>query len=172
MAGGKGLGGERFSSWILQSKSSSKLMTEEPYLHARKIDSGYKSVWNLTSPRRNTTQKLSLIDACHLRAAGTLPLTRSKNRAIIVTAAAGRIYFSNWLNGHPRFPEGDICIFKFQSCQHGRQNRPLSRHKNKRGYTAGNKVVVNKIQVTIFPQSSASSPGTRSAADGLTIGTS
>jgi hypothetical protein len=36
----------------------------------------------------------------------------------------------------------------------------------------GNKVVVNKIQVTIFPQSSASSPGTRSAADGLTIGTS
>lgn len=139
------------------SKSNSKLMTRKPYLHERKIDYGYKSVWNLTLPRRNTTQKLSLIDACHLRAAGTLSLMRArKNRAVIVAAAAGRIYFSNWLNGFPpAFPEGEICIFKIQNCRKEEQNRPQPRHKNKMGCKAegrgGNKVVVNKMQVTTSP---------------------
>lgn len=122
------------------SKPDSKLMIRKTYLHGRKIDSGYKSVWNLTSPRRNTTQKLSLIDACRLRAAGTLPFTRSqtkkrKEKALIVTAAVGRIYFFNWLNGLP-FPEGDICVFKIHSCGPDGQDRPQPLHKNKRGYKA------------------------------------
>lgn len=148
-------------------------MTRKPYLHVRKIDSGYKSVWNLTSPRRNTTQKLSLIDACHLRAAGTLSLMHSqKNRAVIVAAAAGRIYFSNWLNGLPPSPKVISVFSNFRASGTTGRTDPNLDTKIRGAAQRGNKVIVNKIQVTISPQSSASSPGARSAADGLTIGTS
>lgn len=40
---------------------------------------------------------------------------KRKEKALIVTAAVGRIYFFNWLNGLS-FPEGDICVFKIHSC--------------------------------------------------------
>lgn len=120
------------------SKSNSKLMTRKPYSHERKIDYGYKSVWNLTSPCRNTTQKLSLIDACHLRAAGTLSLMRSQKQSRNCSCyCCGQdlfIQLAKWLSP---FPEGDICIFKIQSCWQDGQNRPQPRHKNKRGCKTG-----------------------------------
>lgn len=60
---------------------------------------------------------------------------KRKEKALIVTAAVGRIYFFNWLNGLS-FPEGDICVFKIHSCGPDGQDRPQPLHKNKRGYKA------------------------------------
>lgn len=102
--------------------------------------------------RRNTTQKLSLIDACHLRAAGTLSLIRSQKQSRNCSCCCGGqdlfLQLAKWPSS---FPEGDICIFRFQSCQQDGLNRPQSQHKKIRGASQrGNKVVVNKIQVTIF----------------------
>lgn len=151
-------------------------MTRKLYSPERKIESGYKSVWNLTSPRRNTTQKISLIDACHLRAAGTPSLMRSQKQSRNCSCCCGQDLFLQLVKWPPPPPSPKvISVFSnFRAAGTTGRTGPNLDTKIRGAAQRGNKVVVNKIRVTISPppQSSASSPGTRSAADGLTIGTS